>query len=62
MTVFLRWIYAKQFHHTNASWWPPFEAHKDEIPAALHELESRDYGQRKALNELIDPFKVDVPD
>ena len=40
----------------------PFEAHKDKIPEALHDLESRDHGQRTALNTLIDPFKVDVPE
>ena len=55
-------VYAKQFHHVDSSWWLPFDAHKDEIPEALHELESRNHGQRKALNELIDPFKVDIPE
>ena len=62
MTVFLRWVYAKQFHHVDSSWWLPFDAHRDEIPTALHELESRDHGQRKALDELIDSFKVEVPE
>ena len=62
MTVFLRWIYGKQFHHSDSANWFPFEEYKDQIPLALHQLEGRDSEQRHALDELIDPFKIDLPE
>ena len=62
MTVFLRWMYAKQFHHADSANWFPLEEHKDQIPLALYQLEDRDSGQRHALDEMIDPFKIDLPE
>tara|TARA_B100000809_G_C15132842_1_gene529244 strand:- start:3953 stop:4258 length:306 start_codon:yes stop_codon:yes gene_type:complete len=62
MTVFLRWMYAKQFHHADSANWFPLEEHKDQIPLALYQLEDRDSGQRYALDEMIDPFKIDLPE
>ncbi len=61
MTVFLRWAYAKQFHHVNDALWFPFREHKDRVPEAVFDLECRDHGQRKALDALIDEYKVDIP-
>jgi len=62
MTVFLRWVYAEQFHHADSADWLPFDQYKDQIPTELHQLEGRNQGQREALDQLISPHKIEVPD
>ena len=59
MTVFLRWVYAKQFHHADSANWFPFDQYKDQIPTELHQLEGGHQGQHQALDQLISPHKIE---
>ena len=63
MTVFLRWVYAKQFHHVDSSWWLPFGGHiRTKFQRHFMSLKAEIMDRREALNELIDSFKVDIPE
>ena len=55
-TVFMRYIYAKQFHSNESDRWPPYEKYKNNISDELYELESRDHGQRKILYKYLEKY------
>ena len=52
-TVFMRCIYAKQFHSSDFDRWLPHEKFKKNISQELCELESRDQGQRVKLETFL---------
>ncbi|RZP23340.1 hypothetical protein EVA24_05445 [bacterium] len=52
-TVFMRFIYAKQFHSNDSDRWLPHEKYKKNISQELYELESRDQGQRAKLETFL---------
>ena len=52
-TVFMRFIYAKQFHSSDFDRWLPHEKFKKNISQELCELESRDQGQRVKLETFL---------
>ena len=52
-TVFMRFIFAKQFHSNESDRWPPYDHLKENISTELFQLESRDHGQRDRLNEYL---------
>ena len=53
-TVFMRYIYANQFHSNESDRWPPYEDYRKNISDELYELESRDHGQRKKLYKYLE--------
>ena len=53
-TVFMRYIYANQFHSNESDRWPPYEKYRKNISDELYELESRDHGQRKILYKYLE--------
>ena len=52
-TVFMRFIYAKQFHSNDFNHWISNENYKDNISEELYQLESRDDGKRIELNRYL---------
>ena len=52
-TVFMRFIYAKQFHSSDSDRWLPYEKYKKNISQELYELESRGQGQRVKLETFL---------
>ena len=57
-TVFMRFIFAKQFHSNESYRWPPYDHLKENISTELFQLESRDHGQRDRLNEYLKKNKI----
>ena len=53
-TVFMRFIFAKQFHSNDSDRWPPYEDYKGNISDELYQLESRDDGKRHELNNYLE--------
>ena len=52
-TVFMRFIYAKQFHSNDFNHWVSNENYKDNVSEELYQLESSDDGKRIELNRYL---------